>query len=72
MLPGFSRLHAYAITTQATNKFLWQDFHLQVTEQLSVHSERNILVGYAEPVKLAYWLIMPLITRRPLIRCGFS
>jgi len=27
-------LHTYAIATQATNQLLWQDFHLQVTEQL--------------------------------------
>lgn len=32
-------LHAYAIATQATSLFLWQDFHLQDTEQLSNHSE---------------------------------
>ena len=26
-------LHAYAIATQATNQLLWQDSHLQETEQ---------------------------------------
>src|SRR5216684_1511042 len=36
-------LHAYAIATQATSLLLWQDFHLQETEQLSNHSERNLV-----------------------------
>ena len=38
-------LHTYAIATQATNRFLWQDSHLLVTEQLSVHSEGDVVVG---------------------------
>lgn len=37
-------IHAYAIATQATNQLLWQDFHLQVTEQLPMRSERDIVV----------------------------
>jgi hypothetical protein len=40
-------LHTYAIATQATNRFLWQDSHLLVTEQLSVHSEWDVIVGDA-------------------------
>jgi hypothetical protein len=40
-------LHTYAIATQATNRFLWQDSHLLVTEQLSVHSERDVVVRNA-------------------------
>lgn len=37
-------LHTYAIATQATNRLLRQDSHLQETEQLSVHSKRNVVV----------------------------
>ena len=36
-------LHANSIATQATSLLLWQDFHLQETEQLSNHSERNLV-----------------------------
>lgn len=38
-------LHTYAIATQATNRFLWQDSHLLVTEQLSVHSKGFAVVA---------------------------
>lgn len=40
-------LHAYAIATQATNRFLWQDSHLQETEQLAMRSERDVIVADA-------------------------
>ena len=32
-------IHAYVIATQATNRLLWQDFHLQDAERLSVRSK---------------------------------
>jgi len=37
-------IHAYAIATQATNQLLWQDFHLQETEQQSNRSKWHVTV----------------------------
>jgi len=64
-------IHVYAVATQATNRLLWQDSHLQVTEQQSNRSEWHVVICDAEPVKFACWLIMAFIACRLLIRCGF-
>src|SRR5229473_4138068 len=53
-------LHANSIATQATSLLLWQDFHLQETEQLSNHSEWNL---FGRPQ-------VPRLRLRPAPRAG--
>jgi hypothetical protein len=61
----------YAIATQATNRLLSQDFHLQATEKLSVHSKGNILVRDTKTVDVAGHLRIPLAMPRALIGNAF-